>query len=248
MEEYVVAALDRGLREIFFLEHLECGINYQSSTWLSSSDFAYYHREGSRLQGIYGDRLKIGLGVEVGYNPERLDEILAFLAMHKWDRIGLSYHYHECEGKHYNVVSMRKNNLQPLAELGVGKVITAYFATLLEAIEKVPAQVVCHLDAVLRHQPDVYFSQEHLQQTEQVLRAMREKSMALEVNTSGYPHKDAPYPSGPILQKAIALGLPLVAGSDAHRPQDVGRYFEKLPELVAKLSKSNDNGDGVQGF
>jgi len=59
--------------------------------------------------------------------------------------------------------------------------------------------------------------------------------MALEVNTSGYRTKEQPYPSLAILQKAVARNIPLVAGSDAHRPEDVGRYFDRLPDLMKRL-------------
>ena len=53
MEEYVVAAIAKGLEELVFLEHLECGIRYREATWLSEEDFAAYHREGQRLQQVY---------------------------------------------------------------------------------------------------------------------------------------------------------------------------------------------------
>ena len=53
MEDYVLAAISRGLKKIVFLEHLEIGINYFESTWLSDADFDYYHSEGKRLQGKY---------------------------------------------------------------------------------------------------------------------------------------------------------------------------------------------------
>src|SRR3989339_1028505 len=49
-----------------------------------------------------------------------------------------------------------------------------------------------------------------------------------EVNTSGFSHRGEQYPARGILEEAIALGVPLVAGSDAHRPSEVGRHFERV--------------------
>jgi histidinol phosphatase-like PHP family hydrolase len=40
------------------------------------------------------------------------------------------------------------------------------------------------------------------------------------------------------LQKEIRL----IAGSDAHRPEDVGRFFDKIPELLEQLT-SEINGE-----
>ena len=39
MEEYVQAAIKLGLRRITFLEHLEAGIDYFETTWLSDENF-----------------------------------------------------------------------------------------------------------------------------------------------------------------------------------------------------------------
>ena len=231
MEEYVEAALGRGLRRIIFLEHLEAGITYFEPTWLSEEDFAFYHAEGLRLQAKYQGRIEIGLGVEAGYNPRKRQEIAAFLGRRRWDRIGLSYHFLEIGGRHYNVVSKRQENLEALAAAGVEKVVDAYLAVVLEAVTSLPGDVVCHLDAVLRHLPDVRFTEGHHRQIEEILGAVRRRNMALEVNTSGFPLRGEPFPAVPLIARAVEQGIPLAAGSDAHRPEDVGRHFDRLAAL-----------------
>lgn len=228
MEEYVVAAIGKGLEELIFLEHLESGIRYPDDTWLSEEDFIVYRREGERLQEAYRDRLRIGIGVEVGYNPRQVSEILDFLKQYTWDRVGLSYHYYEINDHHYNVVSRRKINLEPLGKQGVERVISEYFATLREAIDVLPGTVLCHLDAVLRHHPEVHFTGTHQRQISDIFQGMLGKGMALEVNTSGFAHRGEQYPAREILEEAVAMGVPLVAGSDAHKPADVGRFFDRL--------------------
>jgi histidinol-phosphatase (PHP family) len=235
MEEYVLAATQKGLRKLIFLEHLEVGINYFESTWLTEDDFDFYHREGKRLQGKYKGKIEIGLGVEVGYNPRFLEEIQQRLALHTWDRIGISYHFLETDSDHLNMVSSRQINIERLDKLGVDEVVTQYYADLLEAVEKLPGQVLCHIDAVLRHHPQVIFSAEHHGLIDELLDAVARKKMAIEVNTSGYRTKDEPYPSVAILKKAVERNISLVAGSDAHRPEDVGRYFDRLPELMKEI-------------
>jgi len=235
MEEYVLSAIDKGLNKIIFLEHLEVGINYFESTWLTEADFDYYHAEGKRLQDKYKGTIAIGLGVEVGYNPRYLEEIRQKIAWHAWDRIGISYHFLETDSGHYNMVSSKQVNIDALDQFGVDKVVNRYYQSLLEAVDKLPGQVLCHIDAVLRHHPRVIFTPEHYDRIDELLEAVARKNMAIEVNTSGYKTKDEPYPSLPILKKAVNRGIPLVAGSDAHRPEDVGRYFDRLPELMRQL-------------
>ena len=224
MEDYVLAAIDRGLERLFFLEHLEVGINYFECTWLTRADFDRYFSEGKRLRAKYGERLFIGLGVEVGYNPECSTEILARLAERTWDRIAVSYHFMRVGDHHYNLVSRKSRNLEALGRLGVAKVVSAYFETVLEAVKIVPAEVVCHLDAVLRYHPHIHFDQSHQRQIELILAAMAERGMSLEVNASGCRMRGEPFPAWDIVRQAVRRNIPLVAGSDAHRPENVARF------------------------
>jgi len=235
MEEYVLAAVNKGLRKLIFLEHLEVGINYFESTWLSEDDFDFYHSEGKRLQKTFQDRIEIGLGIEVGYNPNFLEEIQRRIALHAWDRIGISYHFMDTGPAHLNLVSSKQINIDALDQFGVDKVVNRYYKELLNAVEKLPGQVLCHIDAVMRHHPNVIITPEHEALIDDLLDAVARKNMSLEVNTSGYRIKNEPYPSLDIIRRAIKKDIPLVAGSDAHRPEDVGRHFDRLPGLIKEL-------------
>lgn len=237
MEEYVQAAIEFGLRRIVFLEHLEAGINNLESTWLTDNDFEYYHREGRRLKAKYQGKLEIGLGVEVGYNPKGKAELLQKLARHSWDRVGLSYHFLETDNGHLNMVSSKQENIAALDKFGVEKVIQLYYEGLRQAVEELPGNLLCHLDAVLRHHPPIQFTDEHIRRIDDLLDAVARKNMAVEVNTSGYRLKNEPFPAQYLLKKVIKRGIPLVAGSDAHRPEDVGRYFDRLPGVVKDLGR-----------
>ena len=61
MEEYALSAIDKGLQEIIFLEHMEEGIRFFKATWLSEKDFDCYFDEGHRLQQKYANQISIGL-------------------------------------------------------------------------------------------------------------------------------------------------------------------------------------------
>jgi len=237
MEEYVQVAIQRGLRRITFLEHMEAGIDYFESTWLTDKDFDYYLAEGQRLKEKYRENIEIGLGVEVGYNPKGKEELLQRLSRHSWDRVGISYHFLETVNGHLNMVSRKQENIDALDQFGVEKVIRIYYGGLRQAVEELPGNILCHLDAVLRHHPSIRFTDEHMRLIDDLLDAVARKNMAVEVNTSGYRLKNEPFPSRYFLKKAIKRGIPLVAGSDAHRPEDVGRYFDRLPGLVKDLGR-----------
>jgi histidinol-phosphatase (PHP family) len=233
MEEYVQAALNAGLHTIIFREHLEEDIVYFERTWLTETDFAYYFEEGWRLQEKYQGRLAIKLGVEVGYNPLAIDSLQKKITQYPWDHIGLSYHYYFSGKEHLNMVSRRQRNIEKLTELGVEKILSEYFSGLIQGLTHLDCHILCHLDAVMRYYPGLQFSASNMAQIDQILQLVKQKNMSLEINTSGFAIRGEPYPDKTILKKAVALNIPLMAGSDAHHPKQVGRYFDQLPGLMA---------------
>jgi histidinol-phosphatase (PHP family) len=122
-----------------------------------------------------------------------------------------------------------------LAAIGADTVISAYFDALIEAVATLPCDVLCHLDAALRHLPGACFHDGHRRQILQLLDAMRANDVALEINTSGFDYRGSAFPAPWIITEALRRGIRLQAGSDAHQPGDVGRHFAQLPQLLEAL-------------
>ncbi len=236
MEEYIRAAVARGLDTIIFLEHLEAGIDYGERTWLTRNDFNRYFSEGERLREKYRQKIKVRLGVEIGYNPSAVELLRTKLAAYPFEFRGLSYHFFHDGSHHFNMVSRRRSNIDALVACGADRVVTAYFAGLIEALQTFDVQVLCHLDAVLRHYPELSFTRSHRVQIDRLLQLLKKKGISLEVNTSGFGLRNEPYPARAILKRAMELGIVLTAGSDAHRPEQVARYFDRLPAYLSDLS------------
>ncbi len=228
MEEYVQAAVKKGFSSMTFLEHLEYGICYDHRTWLTDDLFAEYFHEGKRLQEKYGGQISIRLGVEAGYNPAAVQQLQEMLTRYPFEHIGLSYHFYFDGTRHLNMVSRRNGNIEALAALDTERVLDAYFSGLIRACTELPCNKICHLDACLRHIPGLCFTRGHKEMIEQLLLLMRKKKIALEVNTSGIALRSSAYPSEDIVNRAQELNISLVAGSDAHHPDQVGRYFGQL--------------------
>ncbi len=228
MEEYVQAAIRKGLQSMTFLEHLECGIRYDHRTWLTSEDFNVFFKEGKRLQKKYRCRITVRLGAELGYNPDAVPELRSMLTRFPFEHIGLSYHFYFNGQQHLNMVSSRPDNIRGLTAAGAEQVVDAYFNGLIQACTLFPCDKICHLDAVLRHIPNLIFTAQQRRLIEQLLLLMQKKKIALEINSSGYAMRSQPWPAAEIIDQATALKIPLIAGSDAHRPEQVGRCFERL--------------------
>ncbi len=233
MEDYVKAAIGKGLRKIIFLEHLELDIQTPERIWLRPEDFEYYFAEGNRLRQHYRDSLEITLGMEVGLNPANLAGLDALVRSYPCEHVGLSYHFMFDGVQHLNMVSQRQENVIALAKLGVDKVLTSYFEGLQQGVATISnLKVVCHLDAVLRHYPNLEIKESHWLQIEALLDTMAAGNVALEINTSGFALPGEPYPKRELIRLAQQKNICCVAGSDAHCPQQVGRFFSKIPALL----------------
>jgi len=195
---------------------------------LTTALFEEYFKEGEAVKKQYAGQINIRLGVEVGYNPSQLPALQKKLSHFPFEHVGLSYHFYSLGNSHLNMVSSRQETLDALADIGINRVLDEYFNGLIQACSLIACNKICHLDAVLRYMPNLRFQKRHLQQIEHLLHCMREKNIALEINTSGIDIRSSPYPAGNIVNLARNLGIQLIAGSDAHRPDQVGRHFRQL--------------------
>jgi histidinol-phosphatase (PHP family) len=241
MEDYVEAALAAGLEELGFLEHVEAGIRYGRRSWLSPEDLDRYWEEGRALRAKYAGRIVVSVGIELGANPEAVDELQALAARHPWERIGLSCHFipDEETGLHLNISSSKDPNLARLLARDPLEIHYRYYETLAAMIPVFRPAMVCHLDVVRRNLPDLGVHPQVRRRIRRVLEAMREAGTALEVNTAGYAFTGSLYPAPRILEEAVILGLPLVLNADAHDPAHVARFYDRAEcELTAILSGS----------
>jgi histidinol-phosphatase (PHP family) len=235
MEEYVQAAIRKKLKKIIFLEHMEEGIcSVQGKTWLSEDDFDGYFSEGLRLRTKYEDEIEIGLGVECGYNPDCSDLLLTRLARRRWDQIGISCHFLKIDGMphHLNMFSRKEVSVQLARLIGAEKILDRYFTDLTEAVRFLPGTMLCHLDAALRFLPEVSLSESHYVLIDTLLQAVSDNALAIEINSSGFAIRQEQFPNRRILRMAKSYDIPFVFGSDAHKPDEVGRYFDIIDELL----------------
>jgi HisJ family histidinol phosphate phosphatase len=126
--------------------------------------------------------------------------------------------------------------------VGTAKVWSLYMAILLEAIEKLPGNIVGHfyVPAKFGHWPDDATLESY---EDQLVHACAARNMAIELNTRYLYHHYADDESSRrkyrnanlrLLKKAKARGIGIAVGSDAHSPKDQGGGFETALELLDK--------------
>ncbi len=235
MEEYVQVAIRKNLKKIIFLEHMEEGICcLQGRTWLTEEDFDTYFSEGERLRSAYAGAIEIGLGVECGYNADCSSLLKARLSRRSWDQVGISCHFLKIEGMahHLNMFSRKEENILLARKNAPDKVLNRYFSSLTEAVCCLPGTMLCHLDGALRFLPEISLTKTHYGLIDTLLQAVKGNNMAIEINTSGVDIRREQFPNRRILTMAFNYNIPFIFGSDAHKPEEVGRHFTSTKKTL----------------
>ncbi|MHC5108269.1 MAG: histidinol-phosphatase HisJ family protein [Planctomycetota bacterium] len=227
-QENVESALKQGLAGLTFTEHYDVHPNDWKDCCYDESAVA---ATIENLRSTYGDRIFIGKGIEICYQPEKMGEVVSFLRDHPFDMIILSVHYFSGLAIH------RKGNWQGRS---TEEVTRAYLYTVLDAVRwcrRLHEQsgqlfhVLGHLDLVKRYAMrwrDDYDAGFAAPLIDDILRTCLAAELVPEINTSGIRQKvGAPLPGPDVMKRYAELGgTAMSLGSDAHKAQDIGANFD----------------------
>lgn len=232
--ENVRRAIDVGLAGLTFTEHYD---THPDERPTCRYDDAAYSDTIESLRAQFGGRIRIGKGVEVCYQPDRMPEIVEFLDRHVFDLVLLSVHW--CFG-----VAIHKQ------EVWMGRdpsaVTRRYLEAVLDAVrfcERLHARrprvfdVLAHLDFCKRY--SFRFAQriclhEHADLLDEILRTCLAADLVPEINTSTVRQGIGEAMPGLLTVRRYAElgGTMMSLGSDSHRSPDIGAGFS---EQVANL-------------
>ena len=231
--DYVERAVRLGMRAMGFADHLPFLGGWEPRYDLSD-DWAMRPDElddyVTLVQGLareYAADVRIVLGIEADFIPETLEETAAVLDQYPFEYVIGSVHvvgdrfgfdHPEMEGR--------------LADYGLDRIHLESLDLMRQAAETGLFHVAGHLDhAVKFGVPEDREAAAAAAST--ALRAVAAAGMTLEVNTGGLRKPfGRPFPAPALLREAHDLGIPLVLGSDAHRPDDVGHGFDAAAALA----------------
>jgi histidinol-phosphatase (PHP family) len=231
--EYVERAIELGMPEMGFADHLPFLGGWEPRHDLTD-DWAMRRDElddyVAVVQGLareYEDDIRIILGVEADFIPETLDQTGTVLEQYPFEYVIGSVH----------IIGDRFGFDHPemkgrLAGYGIDRVHLESLELTRQAAESRLFDIIGHLDHAKKFGPPED-GEAVAAAASAALRAVAAADMLVELNTAGLrkPVAEA-YPSPDLLAEARELGIPLVFGSDAHRPGDVGHRFDLAADLA----------------
>ena len=236
---YIERALDVGLDEITFTEHMPLPGIFMDEKLLkecspNEEEILLYLKEATKIKEEYKDKIKINVGLEVDYvegYEEKIKKMLDNYGEYLDEGI-LSVHFLRLDDV-YHCLDMSVDEFGIIEKIlgGVEKVYDKYFETLIKSINadlgSYKPKRIGHptLVRIFNEKYPMDYKNEAL--IDKVIKTIKENGYEIDFNTAGLRKQycKETYPSGVFLDKAIKNNIKMVKGSDAHSAKDVGKVF-----------------------
>jgi len=224
MEEYLNLARAKGLKEIGFADHipmywLPAG-KRDPGLAMSEGELPIYVAQVTRLREENPD-LTIRLGIEADYIPGQDEALRKLLAGHPLDYIIGSVHYLD-DGWGFDNPSNRGEYTRRNLE----EIYAAYFFLIQRAAQSGLFDIMAHPDLIKKfgYRPAGDLTSWY----DQTASIFAGAGVCVEVNTAGLAAPAGEiYPALDFLMLCRRYGVPVVAGSDAHSPDQVGQWWKE---------------------
>lgn len=227
--DYVEKAIERGLAEIAFTDHIPLYFlpkdERDPSLAMREDQFDGYLEEVRRLQDEFRGRIAIRLGLEADYAEGHEDELARWLARADWDLVLGSVHW--VAGAWIDT----PGSAARFASEGTERLYAEYYRLLAKAARTGFFDVLTHFDLPKKHghRPAVPLAEAEAATIE----AARAAGCAVEISSAGLrkPVGEA-YPEPRLLARLVAAGVPVTFSSDAHAPAEVGWGYDRTTALA----------------
>lgn len=226
-EEYLAAAVKRGLAFLGISDHIPYPSGYDSPWRMTAEQFPLYREMVSKLrEQARKTPVEVLYAIELDYVPNRMQEVYDAIAGEPFDyRIG-SVHYTDFGFDDPALMHQWEKQ-------GADAVWNDYAVRMCTFVESCDFEIMAHPDLPKKfnlYPRDMTFFTRRMREAFELA---GRKGIAVEINTAGQ-RKPAHefYPSLELLKAARESGMPLTLGSDAHSPNEVGADFLSAMEFA----------------
>ncbi|MBQ4305320.1 MAG: histidinol-phosphatase HisJ family protein [Lachnospiraceae bacterium] len=251
MEKQIERAIELGLEEICFTDHVDYGIkkdweegnimwrggdgvNYDSSQKdpLANVDYPAYFEKLGRMKETYGDRIRVRQGLEFGVQTITVPRYEKL-----WERYGGKLDFvllsmHQVDNKELWNQDFQQGKSQK-------EYNEAYYEEILRVIRKFKNySVLAHLDLIVRYDREGVYPFSRVKDiVAQILKTAIADGKGIELNTSSWHYGLADtQPSKEILRLYRDLGgRILTIGSDAHTTRYLGDHIKEAQQILKEI-------------
>lgn len=221
-EEMTLAAIEKGLSEIGFSDH----VCLKPVVWaMQEVDLPVMTRQIADIQDKYGHLINIRYGIELDYFPGKEEHLHRIIQSLPLDYVIGSVHF------------MGDWNFDGDESL-YGKwsndeVYETYFHLIQKAARSGLFDTIGHLDLIKKFA--VYPESDLKKLYLETAAIIKEAGMVVELNTAGFDKPCAEfYPSPQWLEILHSFEIPVTLSSDSHHPRQLARHYEQAIDLLKK--------------
>lgn len=230
MEKMVRRAVELGLKEITFTDHVDYDYPDMDGEFFEVN-FDKYMEEIEKLKSKYPE-IEILMGVEIGYQPQVIERIDKLVRSFPFDFVMGSIH--ACDGLDLYTGEFFEGKTKQSSYQG-------YLNNLKDCVKNFDnCDVFGHLDVIIRYgrfrNNDLEYD-EFQETLDKILKLIIQKDKGIELNTSGPRYNlDDMHPQKDILEKYHDLGGKILTlGSDAHKTKDLGAGFKEATDNLKNI-------------
>lgn len=141
METTIQKAIQKGLKEICFTEHID--YDYPDESIVFELDINKYGQAIKHFQATYGDQVQIRKGVEIGVQPHLLDRYEALMGEEKFDFVICSMHTARQQDLHSKAFFKGRT---------IEEAHQTYYEELLDCVKRFKRfSILGHIDLIKRY-------------------------------------------------------------------------------------------------
>lgn len=222
-EEMALAAIDKGLDEVGFTDH----VCLKPVDWsMRLVDIPVMTSQILDLKEKYRNHINIRYGIEVDYLPGYENEIQEVINQIPVDFVIGSVHFIDDWNFDTDKSLYGKWSNDEL----YGK----YFSLVQQAAQSGLFDIIGHLDIIKKFRVYPETNQDKL--FEDTIKIIKDNNLVVELNTGGMDRPCAEFtPSPKILEMCYNHHVPVTLSSDAHRVEHIARHYESAIALLSHV-------------
>jgi histidinol-phosphatase (PHP family) len=230
-EEYVQQAIKIGFKEIGFSDHAPMVNKPMPHITMAMDELPQYHAAIEDVQKRFASQINIKIGIEADFLPGYEAKTKSIIESYPYAYVIGSVHF--IDDWAFDDPATREY----WKVHDVDEVYRQYYALLRQSAQTGLYQIIGHCDL-----PKKFGARPTIDLTDEIqatARVFKETGLAIEINTSGLRKPIGEiFPALNCLKIYRKAGVPLIFGSDAHNPLDVGKDFDKAIDLVKSAGYS----------
>jgi histidinol-phosphatase (PHP family) len=229
MERYVEQAIDAGLTELGFSDHLFMywlpHDQRDPELGMAEWEHDFYIEDVERCRRRYAGDITIRLSTEADFIPGHERALESIVRRYDWDYVIGSVHFLDDWG----IDDSRY--IDRFAEHDIDELYARYFETVGSSAETGLFDTIGHTDLIKKfgHRATRSLSSDY----ERLASRFAAAGVCVEINTAGLRKPVGEiYPHPQLLRAYHGAGVPITFASDAHAPEQVGADFSIAVELL----------------